>query len=200
MTSIVQKVISDKVQDKTMRLFWKKGFFSTSIDDIVEVTGFNRAAIYKYFGGKNHLFLEMLKRYRKEITPIFTAPLQNAALGLEAIENFFGQFVGLNQSTMPCGCFLIATASNLPAHDDAVAEFIRGFSHDLHQLFCACLEGAIEKKELASTADQKAIADFLVVNLFGLLTWHRVGVPTSFIKNHVTIVKQFLKTLFPAKH
>lgn len=200
MGNVVQKVISEEVLDKAMRLFWEKGFFGTSIDDIVEVSGFNRAAIYKFFGGKDNLFLEMLKRYRQKMTSLFTAPLQRTTLGLQAIEDFFDQFLGLNQSDLPCGCFLIATASNLPAHDKEVAEFIREFSHDLRQLFSALLESAVEKKELAPTVDKKAIADFLIVNVFGLFTLHRMGVPTTSIANHISMISQFLKTMHCMQH
>lgn len=195
MGSVVQKILSEEVLDKTMQLFWEKGLFSTSIDDIVETTGFNRAAIYNFFGGKHNLFLEMLKRYRQKVTPHFTAPLQRTTLGLQAIEDFFEQFLSLNQSDLPCGCFLISTASNLPAHEEEVAQFVREFTHDLHQLFFTLLESAVERKELAPAVDKKAIADFLVVNIFGLFTLHRAGMPTSSITNHLTIIKQFLKTL-----
>src|SRR3990167_10863057 len=77
MARITQRVLSEEVLDKTMQLFWEKGFFNTSIEEILEVTGFNRAAIYNHFGDKKGLFIAMLQRYRAQITPKLTLPLTN---------------------------------------------------------------------------------------------------------------------------
>ena len=50
-----------------MHLFWRKEYANTPIEDIVDLTGFNRAAIYSRFGGKQGLFLAMLTRYRDQV-------------------------------------------------------------------------------------------------------------------------------------
>ena len=56
MSQVIQHSLSEEILDKTMALFWGKGYFNTSIDDIAVVTGLNRAALYKYFGGKTSYF------------------------------------------------------------------------------------------------------------------------------------------------
>lgn len=195
MNTIIKKTISDDVLDKTMHLFWEKGYFNTSVDELIEVTGFNRRAIYNYFGSKHDLFLAVLKRYRREITPLFTAPLKNTADGLAAIEAFFSQFAHLNESNMPCGCFLIATGSDSPSHDIEVAEFIRTFSDDLRELFKTCLSCAQDNKSGAAAFDINVVADFLMVNVFGIMTLHRTCVPIETIINNIAMVKRFIKTL-----
>src|SRR5260221_694659 len=81
-----QKPLTEDVLDKTMNLFWEKGYFNTTIEDIIAVTGLNRASLYKYGGGKDELFVKMLKRFRKNITDPVTIPLQNKADGVESIK------------------------------------------------------------------------------------------------------------------
>ena len=195
MPQVVQYSIQDNILDLVMRLFWEKGLFNTSIDDIVEKTGLNRAAIYKYFGGKQALFIQMLKRYRQKITLQFTAPLQKKAMGLDAINAFFEQFLHLDKKGMPCGCFLIATASDMPSHDEEVAEFISLFSKDLRALFLACLVYAVKNEQIKTRVNTKAVADFLVANVFGLMTLHRTQATTTTIKNHIAMVRCFLNTV-----
>jgi len=195
MGTVIKKTMSDEVLDKTMHLFWEKGYFNTSVDELIEVTGFNRRAIYKYFGGKRDLFLAMLKRYRRDMTPGFTAPLNHASHGLQAIEEFFNQFIHLDKSTMPRGCFLIATASESPSHDEEINEFVRRFSNELSELFQHCLTSAINNSQLATSTNIKSVADFLVVNVFGLMTLHRTRSSNKTIEHHISIVTQFLKTL-----
>src|SRR6202522_142366 len=111
MAQVIQRSLSEEVLDKTMNLFWEKGYFNTSIDDITAVTGLNRAALYKYFGGKDKLFLAMLERFRKNITEKVHIPLQTKTNGIEGIATFFTQFLELYESANigSRGCFLIST-------------------------------------------------------------------------------------------
>jgi len=195
MNKIINKTISDEVLDKAMCFFWEKGYFNTSIDELIHVTGFNRRAIYSYFGSKHDLFLAVLQRYRREIAPLFTAPLKNTADGLAAIEVFFSQFERLNESNMPCGCFLIATGSESPSHDTEITEFIHTFSHDLRELFKTCLACSVDNKSIRKSIDITTISDFLMVNVFGIMTMHRTRAPMETIINNIAMIKYFLHTL-----
>ncbi len=40
-----------------MTVFWRKGYEATSIDDLVQATGINRASMYGTFGSKEGLLL-----------------------------------------------------------------------------------------------------------------------------------------------
>ena len=53
-----------------MREFWQRGYFATSMENLVSATGVNRSGIYTDFGGKDALFLASLKAYRER----FAAP------------------------------------------------------------------------------------------------------------------------------
>ena len=53
----------DEVLDRAMALFWRKGFEATSIEELVSVSGINRASMYAVFGDKRRLFLAVLDHY-----------------------------------------------------------------------------------------------------------------------------------------
>lgn len=196
MSKVTQRVLSEEVLDKTMRLFWEKGYFNTSIEEILEVTGFNRAAIYKHFGGKKELFLAMLRRYRAQITPQFTLPLQNQSNGLDAIKDFFMQFVRMrNTNSLPHGCFLISTASDIPSHNQEIAEFIQDFLNYLHQLFRNIFDCMKSKNELGSDVDSKALADFMIGNVFGLMTICRTQASKRVVENQIRGILNFFTVL-----
>lgn len=196
MAQITQRVLSEEVLDKTMQLFWEKGFFNTSIEEILEVTGFNRAAIYKHFGDKKGLFLAMLKRYRAQITPKLTLPLTNQNQGFDAIKTFLMQFVQLRQSnSLLYGCFLISTASDLPSHSQEVSALIQDFIDYLHQLFLNIFDHMKSEKELSSDVDSKALADYMIGNVFGLLTLCRTDASKGVVENQIQAILNFLTTL-----
>ena len=60
--------LSEDRLDKAMRLFWEKGYYDTSIEDLMARTGLHRAAIYGEFGSKKKLFGALLTRYRATVT------------------------------------------------------------------------------------------------------------------------------------
>ena len=49
--------LKEQAEDLSMHLFWQQGYFNTSIDELVKVSGLSRAAIYKYFGGQGSRYL-----------------------------------------------------------------------------------------------------------------------------------------------
>jgi TetR/AcrR family transcriptional regulator, transcriptional repressor for nem operon len=197
MPQVIQRSLSEEVLDKTMTLFWEKGYFNTSIDDIAVVTGLNRAALYKYFGGKDKLFLAMLERFRKNITDKVTIPLQTKTNGIEGIATFFTQFLELYDSANlgSRGCFLISTAVDIHSHSKEVDYFIKDFLEDLRAKFRKLLIHTKAEKLLKPEVDIDSAADFLVGNLFGLMTLCRSSAPKQVFENHVCGITTFLALL-----
>ena len=203
MPNVIQRVLSEEVLDKTMILFWEKGYFSITIEDIITATGFNRAAIYKYFNGKDGLFLAMLKRYQCHVTETLIAPLEGGKsneLGLQNIRLFFQSLSQLHQeNNLSKGCFFIATASDLPSHGKSVAKFIGEFIQNLRQLFLNNIEASKMNGRLKYDGNHTAIADFLVGNVFGLFTLCRSKAPKIVFENQLRGVMDFLKSIHSTK-
>jgi len=186
-----------------MHLFWQKGYFSVSIEDIIETTGFNRAAIYKHFGGKDGLFLAMLIRYRNHVTEMLTSPLQSKqdnGLGLHNIKLFFQSISQLHQQNcLSMGCFLIATASDIPSHDERIVKFIGEFIQHLRTLFLNNVDAAAKCGQLKYDGNNSAIADFLVGNVFGLFTLCRSKAPKIVFENQLVGIMDFVESISSKK-
>ena len=56
-------MMKEKILSAALSLFSKKGYHETSMDDIVEESGFSKGAIYGYFDSKETLFLELQKKF-----------------------------------------------------------------------------------------------------------------------------------------
>ena len=83
----------DLALDNAMRLFWRQGYHATSIQDLVEATGINRASLYATFGGKEALFLAAVERYLAEINRVRIAKLQGNPSPRAAIQGYFDDLV-----------------------------------------------------------------------------------------------------------
>ena len=78
-----------QVIDQVTKLFWKKGFHATSMQDLVDTTGLNRSSIYNTFGDKCQLFEEALKHYQTLQFEMTTENLSKYDSPLESIKSLF---------------------------------------------------------------------------------------------------------------
>ena len=49
--------------DRAMRLFWERGFESTSLEDLIGAMGISLSSFYATFGSKQALFYEAMDHY-----------------------------------------------------------------------------------------------------------------------------------------
>ena len=59
----VKRFNEDEVLAKAMHLFWERGYSATSIQDLVDRLGINRASLYATYGGKEELFDRAFMQY-----------------------------------------------------------------------------------------------------------------------------------------
>ena len=93
----------DQVTAQAMELFWRQGYESTSIADLVEVMGINRASLYNTFGDKRGLFLAALQHYCENMTAPYLQALRDDPQPLVALRRFFE--VSIEQAAHPSSCW-----------------------------------------------------------------------------------------------
>src|ERR1700686_1903257 len=52
--------------EKATRVFWKRGYQSTSFRDLMKATHLSKQSLYCAFGDKRALFLKVLRHYREQ--------------------------------------------------------------------------------------------------------------------------------------
>lgn len=56
----------DEVLQAALRVFWEKGYESTSLNDLLEAMGLTKSSLYKAFGSKEALFRRVVERYNRD--------------------------------------------------------------------------------------------------------------------------------------
>ncbi len=120
----------DEILEKTAKLFFKKGFADTSLQDLEKSTGVNKSGLYSEFKDKDDLFHSTLKHYISKI-PLEDLLLKKP-LGWENIEDFL-------QPRLICdgvkGCLIansIREASILPSSAKAsIQDYLQSLKHML---------------------------------------------------------------------
>jgi TetR/AcrR family transcriptional regulator, transcriptional repressor for nem operon len=150
-----------------MRLFWEKGFNSTSIADVLQVADANSGSLYHYFPTKQALLVGVLEQYRDGIHPMLLGP---AWEGVEdPVERVFALLAGyrrlLLESDFRLGCPIGNLALEIAEPDPEVRERLKeNFDAWTH----AVAECFIEAEErIPPDMDPHALARFALTTMEG---------------------------------
>ena len=148
--------------DASMKVFWRNGYYQTSIEDLVEATGVSRYGLYGFYENKRGLFLAALDHYMLTIVRELASVLYEKGASLDVIKGFI---ISLgNISAMPSGrigCLLWNTASEVAPNDEEVARKVADFRSFLTKGFFSALATAVANCELSHEFDTVREADFL---------------------------------------
>lgn len=161
--------------DKAMQAFWVHGFEATSMRDLVDCTGVNRASLYATYGDKRDLFLAALRLYDIERRAALMAELEARFDPREAVRRLFWSFVertsdkkGKNR-----GCFLTNTALELAAHDREIGRVVARAQESVEAFFFRMIEKAKAQGRIARHVDPTRAARGLLAALTGLVVLSR---------------------------
>lgn len=95
-----------------MEVFWRKGFYQTSIQDLVQYIGINRTTLYDTYSDKENLYKESLKLYRNQLSDKIEFIFKNSNNIKEGFDNFTDYFIFelLNKRN---GCFITNSFSEI---------------------------------------------------------------------------------------
>jgi TetR/AcrR family transcriptional repressor of nem operon len=159
----------DEAVGKAMKVFWKKGFESASMADLITGTGITRGSLYNAFGGKKELFVKALLKYDKDNRRALLAELEAMDDPLRAIAALFDALVAETIfDAEKKGCFLVNTASDLTIHDEEVNSIVRNGLREIQAFFRRSIEVAQARKQIADTVDPEATAKGLMAMVVGI--------------------------------
>jgi TetR/AcrR family transcriptional regulator, transcriptional repressor for nem operon len=192
------RTLSEERLDRAVRVFWEKGYYDTSIEELMERTGLHRAAIYGEFGSKRRLFEAALVRYREKVTAAKLGPLRAPDAAFAQIEQFFRQFREPGgRSDDRLGCLLVLTAAEVSPHVRSVARIVSSYLSDLRGLFRSACLNARRRGEIRPKSDVDEIADYLVGAVLGLMALVRSPAPRTAVAHYIDGVVRFLGTSRP---
>lgn len=149
----------DAALEAAMRLFWRKGFASTSMHDLCEAMGIRSPSLYAAFGSKEALYLEAIQRYIGVIGPPIWEPLDEGRSAREGVENLLRAAIDhLSKSdVLPGGCMAVlgGISDEWPAAITVAVREIRG---EMLDRLRARLARAVADGELALATDIERLA------------------------------------------
>ncbi len=115
----------DVVLDRALNLFWHRGYEATSMQNLVDALGINRASLYDSFGDKYQLYRRVLDRYRQQNQAFVQALFDQPKPAIDLVQALFDRAIDESVADCDCkGCFLVNSAVELAPHDTDIAQLV----------------------------------------------------------------------------
>jgi len=183
----------NEVLEKAMNLFWKQGFSATSIQDLVNNLGINRASIYDTFGDKEKLFLKAFEKYRKTNTEGISRFFDSQDNVKEGFKKLFEMAIEESVSDKEKkGCFVVNTTTELIPGDENIFKILEENRKNFEAIFFGYLKSGEEKGQFVKGKDLSAIATLLFTLYNGLKVVTKVNSNKKKLANSVNQVLSLL--------
>ncbi|MCY3727685.1 MAG: TetR/AcrR family transcriptional regulator [Nitrospira sp.] len=160
----------DDVKQKAMLIFWDQGYRGTSLQDLVETMGINRASLYDTFGDKYALFIETLHNYNDTYAKPFFTKIRKANSPRQAIIALFDEICdGISKGEEQNGCYIVNTALEMSPHDEKVSKIVnRIFAYVEKNFFRKMILQGQARGEISQAVIPDTTARTLLSLLIGL--------------------------------
>ncbi|PHN04201.1 TetR/AcrR family transcriptional regulator [Flavilitoribacter nigricans] len=172
----VKQFDEKEVLKKAMEVFWKKGFYATSMQELVDGMGINRASLYDTFGSKEELFDQAFKLYQQENQEKIRAFLFSQQPVQRGILRLFEKAIdGALRDPDTKGCFVVNATTEMVSTDCTMHTMLTENRLDFEQLFYDYLQAGSARGEITPEKDLKAIAALIFTLYNGVMVLTKVN-------------------------
>ncbi|MBA1143587.1 TetR/AcrR family transcriptional regulator [Mesorhizobium sp. CCANP35] len=165
-----------------MRVFWRNGYEATSMSDLVDALGINRASLYAAFGDKEALFLRVLDRYRQDFTERPVAALNEFEDPREAVGAFLYRTVDhLTDDRLPRGCLFANAILESPGGSERICQAVANGVAGLEDAIYHVLLRSSGTDKIPVGTDCRALARFFVGVAQGMALMAKVSPDKSLV-------------------
>jgi TetR/AcrR family transcriptional regulator, copper-responsive repressor len=154
----------EEVLEKAIRVFWKRGFSDTSVQDLERATGVNKSGLYSEFRDKEDLFVESLRYYLA--TQQKRRLLIEQPLGWKNIEAFLKR--GPHSKEEQKGCFSVSSMREFAILPEEAHAIVAQNRATMKRLLVKNIEAE------GSKMDPESVAEMVLVFFSGLCIEHNL--------------------------
>ena len=186
-----------EIINKSLMLFSVKGYFNTSINDILEETGLTKGGIYGHFNNKeeiwNAAYQEAASIWKKiifkDLKPV-TDPLTRIEM---LIEHDMRDYIGTN--VFPGGCFFLNMLVDLSGQSKEMSDFVWNGFEGIMRIIESWIEEADKLNMLKPDLNCKEISKFIVISLNGTAALYAATKDRSLWQTTISQLKQYISLL-----
>ena len=183
--------------EKSLQLFCVKGYYNTSINDILEATGLTKGGLYGHFASKEDLWYavydEALAIWRK----VVFQGIQSGSDPLQRIETLIENDIKnkLGNHVFEGSCFFHGMLVELSGQSEALSNHLMQGFNQLAGVLCAWLELADQQGLLKKNLNFNEIANYIIISLNGAAALYAAGRDTAILDQTVAQLHFYIQQL-----
>jgi TetR/AcrR family transcriptional repressor of nem operon len=173
----------DKALESAMLLFWRQGYTSTSLTQLLEVMAISRSSFYAAFTDKRSLYIEALTLFAQRTNSVLES-VKDDANPSNAIKKFFEYTLfGVPERRMRRGCMMVNSVLELADVDQGISLLAVQKLAEIEQAFETCFERALQSGLFSSPQTSTELAQFVMIVNQGLRVASRKETSKKELKN-----------------
>ena len=174
----------DRAVDRAMDLFWRRGFASTSLQDLTSELGIGSGSLYGAFGSKEGLYGRALERYCAQQAGGLVGRLEQATEIRPAIAAVLTEMAEADLAEPGRGCLLVNAATER-SEDPATVERVGATLRRVESALAGALERAQARGELGPEKEPARLARFLTTFIQGMRVVGQARADRAFLEDAV---------------
>lgn len=186
-----------RMQVKGLELFYSKGYYNTSVDDILKELELSKGAFYYHFESKEDFFIQIVQNLlARKVYSTLIGPLEGHENPLTLITDCFDNAMEIAvHNELDCGCIL----SNFLTEFNGKNETIMQHLNEIVTIWEVNLVTTLQKGKFNGFLDRhvdcEAVAVFLMSSYFGVRTLMAGSSPSSKKYKFMTQLRQYFRTI-----
>ena len=157
----------DEALDRALKVFWKKGYQSTSLPDLTRAMAINRPSLYAAFGDKQALFCKALQRYSEQRAAFLQEALA-APTAREVARRILHGAINAHATTGdPPGCMIVRGSFSC-GDSPTIRRRLASHRSATESLIAQRFTRALREGDLPAGASPQDLARYLMTVLHGL--------------------------------
>ena len=178
--------------ERAMDVFWRKGYDATSVQDLVEGMGINRASLYGTFGDKHSLFVAALDRYADSAGREVIECLSREGPADQVLGQTLRQLVAW-QAESGRGCFMTNAAVELCQRCPETASKVQASLDRLREAFQVLVARGQAEGSFAARRSPEALAHYLCGVMQGLIVLGKSRQPQGVLEQAADVALDALR-------
>jgi len=183
--------------EKSLQLFCVKGYYNTSINDILAATGLTKGGLYGHFPSKEDIWYAVYDEALRIWRQVVFKGIQSNSSPLERIQTFIENDINnkLGNDIFQGGCFFHSMLVELSGQSVAMSKHILAGFMQLAGLLCCWLEQADQQGMLKKGLNFKEIANYIIISLNGAAALYASSRDPAILDHTVSQLRFYIRQL-----
>jgi AcrR family transcriptional regulator len=186
-----------KIVGNALNLFSVKGFYNTSVNDVLGAAGITKGCLYGHFPDKEALWSAAFEEATGIWRAIVFQGLREIKDPLERLERFIERDMRdyLGAGVFPGGCFFLNMLVDLAGQSEKMSAQVWNSYERTADMLALWLREADRKGMLKEGLDHNGIARFLIVSLNGAAAMYAPAKDPAVWKNTIEQLRSYVRQL-----